>query len=127
MRKKNPEVRTSRKDAGVHECGHTEIGQCEEEDHNIIERNGGGEPLWQPRTPAQRRLSSHLQKKPDILNSCMNVFRFYSRETEKQRRGPHEKGGGCGHRHIATGAEWAGWGGVSESPAHTETHRHLEE
>lgn len=39
------EVHTSRKDARVHECGHTEIGQCEEEDHSIIEWNGGGEPV----------------------------------------------------------------------------------
>lgn len=70
--------------------------------------------------------SHYTYSKTDILNFCMKVFRFYSRETEKQRRGPHEEGGCCGHRHIATGAEWAGWGGVSKSPAHTETHRHLE-
>ncbi len=73
-----------------------------------------------------RDASHYTYSIADIFDFCFNVFRFYSRETEKQCRGPHKEDGCCGHRHIATGAEWAGWGGVSESPAHTETQRHLE-
>lgn len=40
-----PCVRTSGVDAGVHEGGHAEVGQDEEEDHAIVERHGGGDDL----------------------------------------------------------------------------------
>jgi len=72
-----------------------------------------------------RDFSHYTYSNTETLSFCINAFRLYSRETEKQCSGPHKEGGCSGNRHIATGAEWAGWGGVSKSPAHTETHRHL--
>lgn len=40
-----PRVRTSGVDARVHEGGHAEVGQDEEEDQAIVERHGGGDDL----------------------------------------------------------------------------------
>lgn len=40
-----PCVHTSGVDARVHEGGHAEVGQDEEEDQAIVERHGGGDDL----------------------------------------------------------------------------------
>ncbi len=64
-----------------------------------------------------------------LLIYLISVLMYLGSTHVKQRNSvvvPTRKTVAAGHRHIATGAEWAGWGGVSESPAHTETQRHLE-
>lgn len=40
---------TSREDARVHECGHTEVSQNKQEDDSIVDRHSDWETLWEPR------------------------------------------------------------------------------
>lgn len=42
---------TSGEDAGVHERGHAEVGQHEQEDDSVVDGHGHGETLREPRTP----------------------------------------------------------------------------
>lgn len=83
-------------DAWVHKRSHAKVGQGEEEDHDVVDRNERRETLGQPRTS----------------------------EAQEQCRGPNEEGCRRRYGHVATGTKAAGRGGVSESPTHTETRRH---
>lgn len=46
-------VLTSGEDAGVHERGHAEVGEGEEEDHGNVDGNDREKILRQPRTPGE--------------------------------------------------------------------------
>lgn len=56
--------------------------------------------------------------------NVMNVKLRDLREAQEKRRSPNEEDCRRGYGHIATGTKAPGRGGVSKSPAHTETHRH---
>lgn len=57
---------TSGEYAGVHEGGHTEVGEHKKEDHAIVQRYGHGELLRKPGTSGgrERRGSGGLTRRP---------------------------------------------------------------
>lgn len=70
----------SGEDSRVHESGHTEVGEGEEEDHGNVDGNDKGEILRQP----------------------------WTREAEEEGGGSDKESGGCRHRDISAGAKWTG-------------------
>lgn len=71
---------SSGEDAGVHERGHAEVCQDEQEDDSIIDGDSDRESLRQP----------------------------WAREAEEQSRGSDQEEGGGGHRDVSGGSEGPG-------------------
>ena len=65
---------TSGEDAGVHERGHAEVGQNEQEDDAIVDGHGHRETLWKPRTPETHteRTAADSQKENQSRNLTLH-------------------------------------------------------
>lgn len=57
---------TSREYAWVHEGGHTEVGQHEEEDNSIVDRNDWGDVQTEPWAPAGTKAVRHPGPVPQV-------------------------------------------------------------
>lgn len=70
----NSNKHTSGEDAWVHKRSHAKVGQCEEEDHDIVDGNGRRETLGQPRTTTIRERRRGRQSEVETQTTVTQIF-----------------------------------------------------